>query len=74
VARIRPAPETRPASHPFDGGGGGSGGGGEAQPDADGRGSADSMEGGARGGRNKRLTRCACAARLVGDKFGSRAV
>ena len=38
AARIRPAPETRPASHPVGGGGGG-GSGGEAPADgADGRG------------------------------------
>jgi hypothetical protein len=47
-ARRRPAPDTRPASHPLGGGGGG-GGGGEAPPDGDGRGSppaaGDSMGG-----------------------------
>uniref|UniRef100_A0A0A9BQI9 Uncharacterized protein n=1 Tax=Arundo donax TaxID=35708 RepID=A0A0A9BQI9_ARUDO len=51
AARIRPAPETRPASHPL--GGGGEGVGGDAPPDTDGRGggsppAADDSMGGRR--------------------------
>lgn len=55
AARIRPAPETRPASQPLGGGGGG--GGGEAPANADGRRGVspltadDSMRGGACGRR-----------------------
>jgi hypothetical protein len=51
-ARRRPAPETRPASHPLDGGGGG-GGGGEAPPDGDGCGSPPAA-GDSIGGRTRK--------------------